>query len=63
MYICPICNRKFKSEDDIAKHSLQCWREKNPFYQSKPAPRSEDIVERQINDEVFDFFSSLEKRV
>ena len=63
MYICPICNESFETETDITKHSLKCWREQNPYHQSKPAPRSENIEERKINSEMSDFFSSLQKRV
>jgi len=62
MYICPICNRQFDNSEQIAKHSLPCWKEHNPNHQSKPAPRSEDIVERKVNDDVLNFFASLQKR-
>lgn len=61
MYICPICNRKFKNTDDVAKHSLKCWKEKNPNHKSKAAPRSEDIVERSINSDIQSFFSSFQE--
>lgn len=59
MYICPICNRSFETEEHIAKHSLKCWREKNPNHQSKPAPRSANVEKRTINDDVLNFFTSL----
>ena len=62
MYICPICNRTFENEEDVAKHSLKCWKEQNPNHKSKSAPHSADIVERVINNEILDFFSSLQKR-
>ena len=62
MYICPICNKSFENEEAIAKHSLKCWREKNPYHKSKPAPRSESITERKVNEEILDFFSSFQKR-
>ena len=61
MYICSICNKTFDSEESIAKHSLKCWREKNPNHKSTPAPRSADIVERTINNDVLSFFSSIQK--
>lgn len=61
MYVCPTCNRNFESKDIIAKHSLKCWREHNPYHQSKPAPRSEDIEEKNISDEMLNFFASLQK--
>lgn len=59
MYICPICKREFESEDSIRKHFLNCWKEQHPYYQSTPAPRSEDIVEVQANDNVLAFFTRL----
>jgi len=59
MYICPICKRAFKEEEKIAKHSLGCWREHNPCHQSTPAPRSENITERKVNNEVMSFFEGL----
>ena len=61
MYICPTCNRTFKTADDVAKHSLGCWREHNPNHKSKPAPRSEDIVTREISDELANFFKQFER--
>lgn len=59
MYICPICHRAFNLEEDIAKHSLKCWREHNPNHKSKEAPHSEDIVERQMNNDILNFFGGL----
>lgn len=61
MYICPLCNRTFDLEDNIAQHSLKCWRERNPNHKSKPAPHSADIIERTINNDVLNFFSSIQK--
>lgn len=61
MYSCPICNRIFETKDEVAKHSLKCWKEQHPYHKSKPAPRSADIVEREINDDVLNFFASLQK--
>ena len=59
MYICPTCKREFESEDSIRKHFLNCWKEQHPYYQSTPAPRSEDIVEVQADDNVLAFFTRL----
>ena len=59
MYICPTCKREFESEDSIRKHFLNCWKEQHPYYQSTPAPRSEDIIEVQANDNVLAFFTRL----
>jgi len=61
VYICPICNRTFDIEDQIAKHSLRCWREHNPYHKSKPAPHTTDLNERKVNNEVLDFFANLQK--
>lgn len=59
MYICPTCNKSFETEERIQKHFLKCWKEKNPYHQSKPAPRSEDVETVEINDDVVNFFNSL----
>ncbi len=62
MFICKICHREFFTAEDVAKHSLKCWKEQNPYRQSKPAPHSENIVERKVNDEILDFFSNIQER-
>lgn len=62
MYICPVCKRKFEKEEKLTKHFLICWKEKNPFHMSKEAPRSEDIEKRVINDDIIDFFNSLNRK-
>ena len=59
MYICPTCNRQFKNAETIAKHSLGCWREHNPNYRSKEAPHSENIIQREIDDNVLAFFKGV----
>ena len=59
MYICPICNKGFKTEQSITAHSLQCWRVHNPNHQSKSAP-SESKTERQMNNDVSQFFARFE---
>ena len=59
MYICPTCNKQFDTEELITKHSLKCWREHNPNHKSKSAPHSEDIVHREINDDVLNFFKGI----
>lgn len=61
MYICPTCNKRFKTEETITKHSLQCWREHNPNHQSKPAPCKGNITKQEINEDVAHFFSSFKK--
>ena len=60
MYICPTCNRKFNEEERLVKHFLACWKEKNPYHQSKEAPYSESVETRTINDDVANFFRMLE---
>ena len=59
MYICPTCNKKFKTEDKLTKHFLSCWKEQHPYYQSKPAPRSENIETREISNDIMNFFNSF----
>ena len=59
MYICPTCNRGFKNEENIQKHFLSCWKEQHPGHKSKPAPRSEDIETKQIDNGVLDFFNEM----
>ena len=61
MYICPTCNGMFESADDVAKHSLGCWREHNPGHKSKPAPRSANIETREISNDLAQFFANLQK--
>ena len=61
MYICPICNKGFKTEESITKHSLQCWRAHNPNHESKPAP-CECTTERQIDNNVLNFFASFRNK-
>ena len=59
MYICPTCNKQFNNPEDVAKHSLKCWRDHNPNHKSKEAPHSKDIVERQMNNDILNFFGGL----
>lgn len=60
MYICPICNKGFNNQETVAKHSLQCWRKHNPNHQSKSAPCKGNITERQMNEDVSNFFTRFE---
>ena len=59
MYICPTCNKPFGEENNLVKHMLKCWKEKNPSAKSKSAPRSEDVNTRKINDDVMNFFNAF----
>lgn len=60
MFICPTCSKEFKTEEMIRSHFLSCWQEVHPYHKSKDAPRSADIVTREVNDDVMNFFKSLE---
>lgn len=62
MYICPTCNRSFKDEETITRHFLGCWKEHNPNHRSKSAPRSKDIINRTIDSDVLNFFTSLQQK-
>lgn len=59
MYICPTCNKEFNTESAIQKHFLSCWKEQHPYHKSKSAPHSEDVVTREVNDDVINFFKEL----
>lgn len=60
-YICPICNKEFLKEEEISKHFLKCWKNSNPHHKSKDAPHSEDIITSEMNNDMADFFASLER--
>ena len=59
MYICPVCSQQFKEEQILVKHYLSCWKKENPHLRSKPAPRSEDINTREVNEDIKNFFNSF----
>ena len=59
MYICPVCNQQFKEEQVLVKHYLSCWKKENLHLRSKPAPRSEDINMREVNEDIENFFNSF----
>ena len=59
MYICPTCEKQFRTEEILTKHFLKCWKDKNPNHRSKAAPRSEDINTKEITSEISDFFNSF----
>ena len=61
MYICPTCNLSFNEEDKLVKHMSKCWREKNPYHKSKPAPQSEDRNTREVNEDIVSFFDAFQK--
>lgn len=60
MYICPTCNRGFKNEEVIVKHSLQCWKARNPHHESKPA-LCKVMTEREVSEDITNFFASFNK--
>jgi hypothetical protein len=59
MYMCPTCNKPFDKEENLVKHMSKCWKERNPHLRSKPAPRSEDVNIREVNNEIMSFFNSF----
>ena len=61
MYICPICNKEFEQEEKMVKHLNSCWKEQNPYQQSKPAPQSADISTRVVSNDIANFFNSFKK--
>ena len=61
MYICPTCNKEIDKEEIVVQHYLKCWKEKIPHHQVKSAPRSADINTREVNDDVINFFNSLQR--
>ena len=62
MYICPICKEKFENESIIARHSLRCWREHNPNHVSTPAPCKGNVTEREVSEDIINFFAALNVR-
>lgn len=60
MLICPTCGRKF-TEEQMKKHTMNCWREANPFHITKHAPQGETIETREVSEDVMNFFSVFAK--
>ena len=56
IYICPDCGKEYETEQDITEHLLKCWKDNNLHYKSKSAPRSKDIVIREMEDDIAKFF-------
>ena len=61
MYICPECGREYDTEEKVSKCFLKCWKDNNPHYQSKSAPRSADINTSRASEDILQFFNSLER--
>lgn len=59
MYICPTCQKKYVTKEEIAKHSLSCWRKVNPNHKSNPAPQGETIITKEVNNDILSFFNSF----
>ena len=59
MYICPTCGNTFATEEMITRHFLKCWRKHNPNHKSKPAPCKGNTTQREMNDDVANFFTQL----
>lgn len=62
MYICPFCKNEYEKESRLTKHYLKCWKEKNPFSKSKELIESEAIETRKDNEDIVNFFASLQRR-
>ena len=60
MFICPTCSKEFLTEPEVVKHFLKCWKEHNPHHESKEAPHSPDIVNKQVNADTLAFFAKYE---
>lgn len=61
MFVCPTCGKEFDKEERIQKHFLQCWKEQHPYHKGKDAPRGKDIITREVNEDVMNFFKELNK--
>ena len=61
MFICPICTKAFDTEEGIQQHFLICWKEHHSVHQSKSAHRSANVVTRNINNDIANFFNSLQE--
>lgn len=59
MFICPTCRSAFATEEILTKHFLRCWRKHNPNHKSKPAPCKGNTTQREMNDDVANFFARL----
>lgn len=59
MFICPICKREYEKEESVVKCLSRCYKETHPYQKSKPAPKSEDIITREVNDDIAAFFNSF----
>lgn len=59
MYFCSCCGKPYEEEEKLVQHFSKCWKEKNPYHQSKEAPRGVDIETREVNSDIADFFRSL----
>lgn len=59
MFICPTCGKEFNNEELIRSHFLACWKEQHPYHKSKSAPRSKDVVTREVNNDIINFFKEI----
>ncbi len=59
MFICPVCYKKFQTEELVKNHFMQCWKEQHPYHKSKDAPRSKNIETKEVNDDIMNFFEGL----
>lgn len=61
MFICPTCNKKCATKEEIKKHSMACWRKANPHYKSKSAPQGETITTKEVDNDILNFFNSFKR--
>jgi hypothetical protein len=61
MFLCPICQREFSTEEKVVEHSMICWR-RNGKHETKHAPIEETIVHREVSNDVKNFFVMFTER-
>ena len=62
MYICPICKKEYAKEELVVKCFSKCYKLAHPYHQSTPAPQSEDIIIREVSNEIMNFFNSFKEK-
>lgn len=60
MFVCPICQREYRTDAAVAKCFLSCWKDKNPTHESNSAPKYEETI-RNVSNAVADFFAEYQK--
>lgn len=60
MFVCPICQREYRTDAAVAKCFLACWKDKNPTHESNSVPKYEETI-RNVSNDVADFFAEYQK--